>query len=294
MVVACGARHGGTTLPPDAPRPPATACERILPLLPQGAQLVVELDLARLRANPVLGPVATRALARLGGDAPMPGLPFVVAGSPLGHADAVVVAAYGLGTAQSATITVLATRAEVPGGVRIAPDLVALGPEDWVAQVEARAAIAQQSPLVAPEPLLRLRDHAMPRGATGAVLRITARLSFDARIALARQTGLDAPPAELSLWGDVADDLAIVVDADAADPGDRNTKQAALRLAHALRGELGLIAAEPTVRALGVPTSLEDARLIAQGSWVRAIIAIGPRHLARVAERAGELLGVKS
>jgi hypothetical protein len=45
------------------------------------------------------------------------------------------------------------------------------------------------------------------------------------------------------------------------------------------------------VRALGVPTSLEDARLIAHGTWVRAIIAIGPRHLARAVARAGALLG---
>jgi hypothetical protein len=230
VAAACGARRGGATLPPEAPHRPTTAAERILPLLPDGAQLVVELDLARLRANPVVGPVVTRALARLGAETRLPGLPFAVAGSPLGDADAVVLASYGLGTAQAATVTVLATRAEVPGGVRLGRDLVALGPDDWVSQVEARAAIARQAPLTAPAPLLALRDHAMPAGATGAVVRVTARLPFDARVALARQTGLDEAPARLSLWGDVADDLAIVVDADAADPGDRNGREAVRRL----------------------------------------------------------------
>ena len=293
MLAACGVHRGARTLPPERTRP-ATAADRILPLLPDGAQLVVELDLARLRANPVVGPTATRALARLASDRQVPGLPFEIAGSPLAAADAVVIASYGIGTPQTATVTVLATHGEVPGGVPLGDDLVALGPEDWVGQVEARAAIARRQPLVAPEELLALRDHAMPAGATGAVVRITARLPFDARIAIARQTGLDAAPARLSLWGDVADDLAIVVDADAADPGDRAGRDAARRLATALRGELGLIAREPTVRALGVPTSIEDARLIAQGTWVRAIIAIGPRHLARAVERANTMLGASS
>lgn len=305
-MAACGSHARSTTLPPERVHP-ATGADRILPLLPDGAQVIVELDLARLRANPVIGAVATRALAQVGGDRHVPGLPFAVSGSPLAAADQVVLASYGVGTPQAATIVVLATKAEVPGGVKIAPDLVALGPDTWVGQLATRAAIAQQSPLVAPEALLQLRDHAMPAGATGAVIRVTARLTFDARIAIARDTGLDAPPAQLSLWGDVADDLAIVVDADADDPGDRSEsgplhsgpgaragKDAARRLAATVRAELELLAGAPTVRALGVPYSLEGARLIAQGTWVRAIIAIGPRHLARAAQRAGELLGASS
>jgi hypothetical protein len=39
-----------------------------------------------------------------------------------------------------------------------------------------------------------------------------------------------------------------------------------------------------------VPTSLSDAKLITEGTWVRAIVAVGPRHLARVAERARAML----
>ena len=40
----------------------ADPADRLLALLPDGAQIVVELDLARLRANPVVGAVATAAL----------------------------------------------------------------------------------------------------------------------------------------------------------------------------------------------------------------------------------------
>src|SRR5579863_4752172 len=101
-LVACG---GGakTTAPTVAAARPPTAIERILTLLPDGAQVVVELDLARLRGNAVVGPVATRALARLGGDAHLPGLPFAVMGSPLASADAFVIAAYGVGTDEAAS-----------------------------------------------------------------------------------------------------------------------------------------------------------------------------------------------
>ena len=44
------------------------------------------------------------------------------------------------------------------------------------------------------------------------------------------------------------------------------------------------------MRALGIPNSIVDARVIAQGTWVRTILSIGPRHLARVIERARAMI----
>lgn len=290
--VLVAAACGGHARAPVTTRTP-TPGEDVLALLPDGAQVIVELDLARLKANATVGETAKQALGAFGADSHVPGLPLTVMGSPLASADRVVLAAYGVGTAQAATLTVLTTKTEVPGGVRISPELVALGPEDWVGQLEARAAVAAEHPLAVPEAVLKLRDHAMPQGATGAVVRITARLPFDARVALARMTNVDAAPAQLSLWCDIADDLAIVVDADAVDPGDRDPKAAkdsARRLAHTIRGVLGALADAPAIRALGVPTSLADARLVTEGSWVRTIVDVGPRHLARVAERARAML----
>jgi hypothetical protein len=292
LIAACGGGHA--TPPATIPATHvATPGEQILALLPNGAQVIVEIDLARLRANAAIGETAKQALGALGTDSRVPGLPISVLGSPLANADQVVLAAYGVGTAQAATLTILATKAEVPGGQRITPELVALGPEDWVGQLQTRAALATQHPLTVPEDVLRLRDHAMLKGATGAVMRVTARLSFDARIALARVTGLEAAPAELSLWCDISDDLVVVIDADANDPTDHNAKakkDSARQLAHTLRGLLTTLADTELVRALGVPTSLSDAKLITEGKWVRAIVAVGPRHLSRVAERARAML----
>ena len=294
VVAACG---GGGARPLPASTGPAhvvTGTEHVLALLPEGAQLVVEVDLARLRANKVVGDVAGKALAQLGADSRIPGVPLAMRGSPLAGADTIVMAAYGVGTAQAATLTILQTTQELADSTRIAPDLVAIGPDDWVGQLQARAAIDAQHALAPSEELIRLRDHAMPPGATGAVLRVTARLPFDARIAFARQTGLDSAPARLSVWGDVADDLAIVVDADAADPGDKLGKDAAHRLAQAIQGVLETAAGDTTIKALGVPRSLTDARLVTQGTWVRAILAVGPHHLERAVERARAMLGPSS
>ena len=221
-------------------------------------------------------------------------MPLQVRGSPLAGADTIVMAAYGVGTAQAATLTVLQTKQDLADSTRIGPDLVAIGPDDWVGQLQARAAIDAEHALAPPDELIRLRDHAMPPGATGAVLRVTARLPFDARIAFARQTGLDAAPAQLSIWGDVADDLAVVVDADAADPGDKLGKDAAKRLATTIEGLLAEVADDSTIKALGVPGSLSGAHLVTQGTWVRAIVAVGPHHLQRAVERARAMLGSAS
>lgn len=286
VIAGCGSTPAPVTTSEPVHTQPKTAADRILALLPDGAQVIIEIDLARLRANPVVGELVTSALTGEG----LPALPADVPMSPLAKADALVLASYGVGTSQAATVTVLATKEDVAGATRLAEDLVALGPTEWIAQLEARAAIGMHgstaAPLVASPELLALRDHAMPAGAPGASLRITARLTFDARVALARQTGMEAPPAQVSIWADVVDDFAIIIDADAADPGDKKTKNPTQRLETGMRGLLAAIAKEPGVRLLGIPSSLDRAKLIAKGTWVRTIVAIGPAHLGRVVERA--------
>jgi hypothetical protein len=292
VLVACGPKstHTTTTAVPPAPG------DKLLALLPDGAQLVVEVDLARLRSNAVVGSVVKRALdeAATSGSA----LPAGVPASPLAGADRVVMAAYAVGTPHAATVTLLATRGEVAGARRLAADVVALGPAEWVDQIQTRAAIAGVSPTadaaphLQPSPeLLALRDRSMPPGAPGASLRITARLPFDARVALARQTGIEEAPAQMSIWGDVVDDMAIIVDVDPADPGEKNPKRAAARMTAIMQHTLAALGNLPEVRALGVIDSLENARIVSRGTWVRAIIAIGPEHLKRAMVRANERLG---
>ncbi|MEO8705808.1 MAG: hypothetical protein ABI867_37605 [Kofleriaceae bacterium] len=311
MVVACGGgrRKPGVKATPEVPRM-KTAADRVLALLPDGAQVVVEIDLARLRANPIVGELVTKAIAPGGfdkagerrtrssaeGDAEW--IDRLPGGMEI--ADTVVLAAYGLGTSQAATVTVIVAKTAPAEATRISDGIYALGPTEWIAQIEARAAIAANDPtkIQAPKELLALRDQAMPEAAPGAALRITARLPFDARVALARLTGIESAPAQLSLWADVADDIAIVVDAEASDPGDKDskaaTKKTAAKLTAVIRGALAELAKDPAVRAVGLPGSLANAKLVARGTWIRTIIAIGPKHLQRVVERATALLVPKA
>jgi hypothetical protein len=292
VIAACGGRagRGGAASTAKVLRP-ATVADRMIAFLPDGVQLLVELDFARLRANQAVGEVATRALAELGEDARVPGLPMAVQGSPLANADLIVMAAYGVGTSSAATVTLLATKQDVANATRLADGIVALGPPEWVAQLEARAAIAAQTPLMPSAELMTLRDHAMPAKAPGAVLRVTARLPFDARVALARQTGLPTAPAQLSIWGDIVDDLAVIIDADAMDPGDKKAKDAAKRLGQAIDVLLASMGEEPALRALGLTGALRDVRMITERTWVRTIITVGPRQLTRAVERARAMLG---
>jgi len=279
-VAACGG-HRRAAAPVAEPRRPATPAEHLLALLPDGAQLVVEVDLARLRANPVVGPLIARVLGPGGIDR--------LAG--FADAERVAFAAYGLGTSEAATITLMTARQPLAGTTRIADGVYAVGPTEWVAQVEARAAIDASQPLVAPRTLLDVRDHAMPPKATGASLRMTATLSFDARIALARITGIESAPAQLSVWADVADDFAIIVDAEATDPGEKSATKAVARMKTIVASAIDELARDPTIGRLGLPSSLEQARVVTRGTWVRAIVAIGPRHLQRVVDRASTVLG---
>ncbi len=296
VILGCGSNQKTTTSEPETPSFTSTA-DRILPLFPDGAQVIVEVDLARLRANPVVGALITQIVA---GDiaAPMPG---EVPPLSLAHVDTMVMASYGVGTSSAATIIVLATADPVPSGITLADGLVVLGPSEWTAQVEARAAIAgvtgaNTTPtLAAPKELRTLRDHAMPPKAPGASLRITARLPFDARVALGRATGLDTPPAQLSIWGDVVDDMVIIVDLDASDPGDtakrsKDKSSATKRMEASLRGVLAGLANETALELVGFGPSIEGAEIVTRGSWVRAIIAVGPKRLARIVDRAKALL----
>ncbi len=280
-VAGCGARAKRPSPANAAPVTPSGPAEHLLALLPEGAQLVAEVDLPRLRANPTIGPL----VAKLLGDG---GIPIL---SGFAEADLVTFAAYGLGTTEAATITLMTAKAPISGTTRIADGIYAVGPTSWVSQVEARAAIeASGTPLTVPQKLIDLRSRAMPPRAPGASLRISAQLAFDARIALSRMTGIEGAPGRLGVWADVIDDFGIIVDADATDPGEKSIKRSVARMKATMRAALATLARDPTIIALGLPSSLEQAKVITRGSWVRTIVVIGPRHLQRVVERASKVL----
>lgn len=277
VVVAACAGPRGTPVNDPIVGPPlhATAGDALLGSLPPGAEIVVEVDLARLRANPVVGEMAKALLAA----------PPAVAGAPpmpLAGADAVVLAAYRVGTPEATTITVVSGGAPPPHAIALDGGRWALALEGEVAAILQAAGDGDD--LAGDAGLLAVRGWAMPARAEAASLRITARLEEPARAALAEAFGLDAAPATMSLWGDVADDLAVVVRF-----GDRRGDGASPRWMPAVVRLRDRLAALPELGALGLAAPVASAELQRHPGGARITVVIAPGRLRRAVQRWASL-----
>lgn len=261
---ACSGGGAAGPMPPSViPERSATAGDALLGLLPPGAEVVLEVDLARLRGNAVVGELARSLLVE------PPDVPGA-SGASLGGADAVVLAAYRVGTPEATTLTVGRGGSPPPAALALDGDRWAL-----VADGDAAAVIAARDgadDLAADAAFLATRAWAMPAAAEGAALRLTARLPPVARTALADALAVEAAPAALSLWGDVVDDLAVVV----------RLSDEALPAVTALRDRL---AAVPEVGALGLARPIADADIRRDDDGVRVTVVIAPGRLRRAVDR---------
>jgi hypothetical protein len=266
LAVGCGPKKATGAKPVEVPGRKATAGDAILRRAPAGADAVLEIDLHRLRKNPTVGPlvVAVTAAGEVGGDL-------------VAVADVVVVASYRIGETDAGQLVFAAgpRASELRGGHRITDRLVAFGPPALLRRVDAVVA-GQEPPLSADRALMRTRALAMPDRAGGASLRMAAELGFDARLALAKRLEVDVVPVWLSVWFDVADDLAGVAllgGGPDADPKDLVTAVARLR---------DRLAAAPSVERVGLVPLVEDVGVQLQGEGARVVVVVGPRRLARL------------
>jgi hypothetical protein len=296
--VACGGGdRGGTTTPapPGAIVVPArakTAGDPLLAVLPAGADVLVELDLGRLRANEVVGELATRWLSdeyAVRSLDPTGQLPQ----GPLARGDVVVLAGYQVGTAEAVTIGLIVggglTPEDLYGATDLGGGVIAVAPPaptEWLREVAAGTRDGLDDDLE----LRAMRARGMPEKAEGAVARVTARLDFDARIALASQLGADVAPAIVSLWADVADDAALVAVLEAPDR-DGSSKPVE-DLAAGLRAWFGQLANEPDFVALGLSPAIRRFQVEQKGDRIKVVALVGPRRLARVVSRAKRFLNM--
>jgi len=283
---ACGGRSGGgASTAVFVPERAATAGDRLLAKVPAGAQVLVEIDLARLRANPVVGPTITEMFAA-GLDVPgagagaAPGAVGALAAAPLADARFVILAAYRVGTASATTLTI------VDGGVR--PDAALdLGDGVWALAPEgdAPALIATAgggASVRGDDALMAVRASVMPDAADGASLRAAARLDEVGRAALATALGLPAAPAVVSAWGDVADDLAVrVALSDGAVVASARTPT----WLSPLKRLIERAATADAIRALGLAPSIAGTEIERVGAGFQVTLVIGPARLARAVER---------
>jgi hypothetical protein len=289
VAVGCGGSSGpkGGVVAIEVPSRAATAGDRALRYLPAGADLLIEVDLARLRGNAVVGAVVTRWLA--GVSAPEAGSEVVadLARAPLLTAELVVLAAYGVGSEEAATATLVLGPGEVAGAVRLADGVAVLAPPALARRCEAATAGAEPS-LVTDRELLVLRTDAMPDKAEGATVRAAGRLDFDARVALAAATGASAAPRALSVWADVVDDAALIAVIDGAD-GDKKGEGGA-RLAAALERLRDQLLELEAVRATGLGPAVHRIAVERTGDRVRVVALVGPQRLRRAADRVATVL----
>ncbi len=264
-----------------------TAGDSALARLPAGADALLEVDLARLRAHALLGPLLARmpmptptSPSLSLSPSPSPSLPFDL----LREADLVVAAVYDLAAPTARTIILVAgdfaANDAVPADGALLLDertfvFANAADNERVLALRARSA----SSLASDGGLRAARDTAMPQGATGAVLRLTARLGHEARIAAAGRLALDELPAWISVWADVADDMALV----ALLSGD--DEKAAKRLATAARHGARLVAKlAPPAWRLG--ELLVGLRVEERGSVARIVWLVGPARFERWAKAA--------
>ena len=119
----------------------------------------------------------------------------------------------------------------------------------------------------------------MPAKASGAALRLTVRLSKDARINAAGRLALDEFPAALSVWMDVADDVGMVALLTADDAA-----QAKRFAAATLEARARLVPLMP--RWLGGAALLRGLHAEAKDRTTRVVWMLGPRAFVRWAARA--------
>ena len=265
----------------------ATPADVVLAHLPTGADVLIEIDLSRARDNAVVGSLATQLFAGDSARASIGPLavPLDDGAAPLASATALVLAAYSVGTADAAMVTVVRGGAPGKNALDLGDGWHAVGPPALLGQVTA---VSEGLPSLATDAdLLSIRARAMPKAASGAVVRATARLSPDARITLANQLGLEQPPRALSLWFDVIDDAALVVDVDGHDDGDA---AAVSRLRTTLEHRRATLAKWTPLALLGLSPAVECSTIAVAGSWLHLTMVVNPDRLHRVIERAQRAL----
>ena len=270
LAAACGSKAKPSTIPFADPDTLHGAYE-LLSLVPKGAERVIELDLRRLRENESVGPLlrswGQRADLRAIGD-----LGF----NPLLEADLLVLATYPAAEHDATIVIARGERmpaARIAGARRDASPLdattVVYGPEAHRERVRALAGGHGESVLVE-DGFLRLRDESIPKGAPGASLRATARFGFGRRVQLAGELGIDETPGTASVWGDVADDVAVVgLFAASSEPSARRLAGSIERL---FQRDFSTY----------VPGAAFAAQ--ARGAVTRVVFHLGPNALARLKE----------
>jgi hypothetical protein len=274
LVAACGASRPKIEVPVRADTPG----DALIALAPPAADAILEVDMVRLRKNAVMAPL----LATMETDQAFSGSDLLRA------VDALLICTYGLGDKPRYLFLFSGARAESLAGAQLVTQGIYAVAEPSDLETMRQIANGRGDSLKSDLTFLALRSHAMPKKATGAVLRATARLSFAARIDVARRFDLDAVPSAFSVWADVADDLAIIATLFAKSEAE------ARNLNRALQNAKDRFARESQALGWLLPQLVKGAEVAVSGKIVQVVIVIGPKRLSRLVKTMIRGLGAES
>ncbi len=265
VLLACS----GAATPKVTPMVPraTTAAQDLLAVAPIGADLLLELDLKRLRDNPVVGDVLASVAS--------PENAATV--DLLQQAEVALLCVYDIGNVPKQLIVLRSQAEMLPGTVALGDKLFAVGD----AQLLSLAAGIQgpEQSMLADDELLRLRGQPMPADAKNAAFRLSVRLDFDARVAIASKLSISEVPISVAVWGDVVDDMAIVAHLAAGASAE------APRLERAIVALRKRVADHVFSRALGLSAPLRGARVTRDDKTVKVVVLLGPERLQYVVAR---------
>jgi hypothetical protein len=264
-LLACGGSSGPATAP--LPVRATTAGQSLLSFAPLGADLLLEVDLSRLRQNAVVGGLLS-AVAAPGSDQRV---------DLLQQAEVALLCVYDIGGVPKQLILLRAEDENLAGTEVLAENIFAVGDSKLV----SRAAGIQSSEdsMLADRELLRIRETVMPAEAKSASLRVSVRLDFDARVQIASKLSLSDVPVSIALWGDVVDDMALVAHLASDEAED------VPRLERAILGLRGRFAKNALLRFVGLSVPIREAKVRGQAKVVKVTLLVGPKRLQYVVGR---------
>ena len=278
LTAGCGdmAKKTAATVAPRA----QTGSETLLEFVPDSADAVFEVEVAHLRENQKVGDL----VAAIIGEQNDAGV--------LAQSQRLVICSFGIGDKVQQLVLVEAkgSALSTEGGTQIADSVFAFGPPELLALVGA-VQQKKQKAMIKDLGFLRLRAAAMPEKAGAAGVRATARLGFDARVALANALDVDSVPTSFSVWADVADDAALIAILAAEDPvAARQLARSVSRLRDRLRLS--------TIGRLGPMASLlantDNAEIEVVKRSVRIVWVLPPSRLSHLIGQLMNRLGENS
>ncbi len=242
-----------------------TAGDAILRYVPDGANLLLEFDLERVRKNEKVG----KAFESGSSDLSMVGVAKI---------STLVLAGFHVGTKEAGMLIFVKSKSKPEETfTRVHGDIYVAGPPQLKKRIAPMKAHPKQS-ILGDKQLMALRAGAMPEKAKAASFRAVYNIDLQQQLGLANIMGIEVAPSSLSVWADVADDFALVAMANSRSAVEREEVVRAAK-----RWLFGIVGSE-VGQAYQLAKVRPTVRLNSQEKTTVVVATIGPKSLSHYIE----------